>query len=466
MTQDFARKLIEPPDDETIAHLFAGRIAGIFWVDWREADDYMVELAAACLPAGNAMLPEWIDSKLHIRFRDQRTPVPLEFKPGEQDVTLLALNRALAPDFEIRYIKASDGGDTLAFMLMGRADWAELEAAFASKVDDAFGRLEAGSALFAHDSAPAPVVMAPAPPTRVTEALARVKEGRELAAQKKFSEAVALFDDVIQRFGDEQDSDEQDRERIRIRVLMALVAKGIALFDMNRLTDAIAAFDEADRRYGSDIDAGISDLVGTALFNRILSLKTLKRFAEEVTAVEEFDRRYGKETTGNVSELVSTALVNRAFSLGQLNRLAEQTLAYEQFVQRYEADPSPTITARVALALNGGAYSRMMRAKQNWADRETRTALLARALPDLRRALTICEEQRRVMILGNLGYALFLSGDEMGSARETQACLQLGGKAALAGQLADAAEHRLAKEDAEYEDMLQRLWKKLNPAGV
>lgn len=464
MNKDFARKLIEyAGDDKTTDRLFAEPIKGIFWVDWREADDDIIEMASACLPAGNDMRPEWIDDKLHIRFRDKLTLVPLAFKPGEQDVTLLTLNRALVPDFEIRMVKASDGGDTLAFILLENADWAELEAAYGSRVHDAFGRLEAGSALFAHDSTPAPAVAAPAAPTRAAEASARVTEARELASENRTNEAIAIYDDVVQRFGDENHA---EYASVKFSILIALISRGAAQNDANKIQDAIASYEEADRRFGDDTNRGTRDLICTALYYRTLCLKALARHAEEVTAIEELDKRYGTESSRDISEMVTAALVNRAYTLGVLNRLAEQALAYDQFVQRFESDPSPGIVAHVALALNGSAYSRMMNAKRDWGDRATRIALLAKAVPNLRRALTTCEEKRRVMILGNLGYALFLSGDEMGSARETQECLRLGGKAALDGQRSDAAAFRVAEVDAPYEEMLMRLWGKLSRAGV
>lgn len=55
---------------------------------------------------------------LHVNFAGRLTPVPLNNKPGEQDITLAALNRALQTAFELRWIRASDGGDTLAFQIL------------------------------------------------------------------------------------------------------------------------------------------------------------------------------------------------------------------------------------------------------------------------------------------------------------------------------------------------------------
>jgi hypothetical protein len=146
---EFARELIEHPGDFVTRRLFKG-VDGVFLVDWREADDDIITLAAKAMNAPD-LAPEWIDGKLNVKFRGKITPVPLQFKPGEQDKTLLALNKAISPEAEIRYVKASEGGDTAAFIPLGKGAWSELEAAFGSKVDDAFTRLDESTAIFAHD---------------------------------------------------------------------------------------------------------------------------------------------------------------------------------------------------------------------------------------------------------------------------------------------------------------------------
>jgi hypothetical protein len=146
MNENFARELIECPGKDVTQRLFDG-IEGVFWVDWREADERIITLAAEAIKASD-LTPEWIDGKLNVQFRGRLTRVDLEFKPGEQDTTLRTLNRAIAPELEIRFVKASDGGDTLAFMPLSKDAWFELEAAFGSRVDDAFTRLDESVSFF------------------------------------------------------------------------------------------------------------------------------------------------------------------------------------------------------------------------------------------------------------------------------------------------------------------------------
>jgi len=146
MNPGFARELIENPGEKTTRKLFDS-VAGIFWVDWREGSVDIVRLAAAAM-GESELTADWHDQTLRIRFRGQQTEVHIPAKPGEQDITLLALNRLVASEFEIRFVKASDGGDTLAFLPLTKQDWLEIDFAFGDRVAAAFGKVEAGSVFF------------------------------------------------------------------------------------------------------------------------------------------------------------------------------------------------------------------------------------------------------------------------------------------------------------------------------
>ncbi|MFZ6757920.1 polymorphic toxin-type HINT domain-containing protein [Undibacterium sp. Ji50W] len=146
MNKDFARKLIDDPSDQIIKQLFQG-VDGVFWVDWREADEAIIDLAAKLI--GNDELShEWHNDKLTVKFRGKLTEVPLKFEPGEQYITLATLHEAIYPEYEIRYIKASEGGDTTAFMILKKQTLFELDAEFDARVADALQKVERGSAHF------------------------------------------------------------------------------------------------------------------------------------------------------------------------------------------------------------------------------------------------------------------------------------------------------------------------------
>ena len=146
---DFAlvHALIASPGEATTRSLYKDRHAGLFWVDWREADDYIVKLAADAMGRKD-LSAQWQEDGLRIMFEGRTTPVPLEQKPGEQDITLAALNRALHPGFELRWVRASEGGDTLAFQILPAKGWQALEAHYGEAVAQAFARLDPSRPLF------------------------------------------------------------------------------------------------------------------------------------------------------------------------------------------------------------------------------------------------------------------------------------------------------------------------------
>lgn len=147
MNLAFVQALIATPGAATTNALFKQRHPGIFWVDWREADDDIVRLAAEALGRDD-LSAQWVDERFYIDFQGRRTAVPLECKPGEQDLTLAALNRALDPGYELRWIRASDGGDTLAFQILPRAAWQALQAHYGERVDAAFAPIDPDRPLF------------------------------------------------------------------------------------------------------------------------------------------------------------------------------------------------------------------------------------------------------------------------------------------------------------------------------
>src|ERR1035438_7030490 len=121
---------------------------------------------------------DWDDETLVIVWRGARIPVSLTKSPlttlaaspviavvdamlplsvsdallwpsrGDRHITLLALNRALSPDYEIRYVRASDD-DEPAFAPLAASDWIALNEQYGSAaVDIAFARLDEGRNLF------------------------------------------------------------------------------------------------------------------------------------------------------------------------------------------------------------------------------------------------------------------------------------------------------------------------------
>ena len=120
---DVLKKYIE---SESFEELSALNSQLIFWVDWREEDDAIVEYCEKCLNTGmlyTEMVYSGEDIFLTINYKGN----VFTEKIIDRDPTLIFLNRILQPDYEIRFCKGSDGSDTLAFLPLSKSEWLELE---------------------------------------------------------------------------------------------------------------------------------------------------------------------------------------------------------------------------------------------------------------------------------------------------------------------------------------------------
>jgi hypothetical protein len=112
-----------------------------FFVDRREDDADIIDTCGVIV--GEERLKSERDGdRLNIVSGGRRIPVPLTDSPDDPHITLLAINRALAPDYEVRYVWASHGSDTAGLLVLASAEWQALEAEFgAAGVDKVFLRL-------------------------------------------------------------------------------------------------------------------------------------------------------------------------------------------------------------------------------------------------------------------------------------------------------------------------------------
>jgi hypothetical protein len=145
-------------DDETAIDALLEDDQTVFWVDWREDDSDIVGYCEGVLQTGSltAELVEVdtpIGCDLFISYGGQRIRVPFINGPEDRHITLCALNQALAPDFEVRFCIDSNGSDTLAFLPLPVAKWAELEQRHGAAVSRHFYRFADRPNLFT-DSLP------------------------------------------------------------------------------------------------------------------------------------------------------------------------------------------------------------------------------------------------------------------------------------------------------------------------
>lgn len=84
---------------------------------------------------------EWREDVLIIIHEGNETRVPLDAGEGDRDFTIRALNDVLQPDYAIRMLVCSHGGNTVGFTALPTADWQSLESELSQAIDDNFVKL-------------------------------------------------------------------------------------------------------------------------------------------------------------------------------------------------------------------------------------------------------------------------------------------------------------------------------------
>lgn len=132
---------LKSPCDQTLDALWEDS-GSLFWVDWRDYDDAIVQYADGYLEDGDTVSAQVRDSSLErgfdmvITMGDKQVTVPYADSHADRDTTLIALSSILAPKYQLRWFMETLGGDTLAFCLLPAAAWEELEQEYTKPVVD------------------------------------------------------------------------------------------------------------------------------------------------------------------------------------------------------------------------------------------------------------------------------------------------------------------------------------------
>lgn len=146
MNRELITRLIESPTEDAIEALFDDKDS-VFWVDWREEDDAIVEYCESIIQTGN-LTSEVVDAdndagfEMYINYKDKRAKVPLAIGTEDRHITIVTLNEVLTPDFEVRFCIDSNGADTLAFLPLATGEWRELETQYGESLAKRFYKLQ------------------------------------------------------------------------------------------------------------------------------------------------------------------------------------------------------------------------------------------------------------------------------------------------------------------------------------
>ena len=175
--------------------------------------------------------------------------------------------------------------------------------------------------------------IAPHQPAAHAELAAELQQGRDLLTRGRAAEALAIYDNVLSRFG------EASEPALREQVARALVNKGITLRQLGRSEEEIAVYDSVISRFGEASEPALREQVAGALVINGFRLGRLGRSEEAVAVFDSVVSRFGEASEPALRERVARALVNKGFTLGQLGRSEEAVAVYNSVVSRFgEAD--------------------------------------------------------------------------------------------------------------------------------
>lgn len=127
--------------DRDIQALLSDR-ATVFHVDWREGLLDIVGLVGDRVPDGVLTIAALSDEELTLASGERTEVVVFSDSPADRNAILRASDRVLRPEYELRLCLDTQATDTLGFLCLSAAAWAELEEAHPSAVATRFRALD------------------------------------------------------------------------------------------------------------------------------------------------------------------------------------------------------------------------------------------------------------------------------------------------------------------------------------
>ena len=178
-------------------------------------------------------------------------------------------------------------------------------------------------------------------PLREQVAMALVNKGGALGALSRYDDAIAVFDDLLARFGSATEL------RLREQVAKALFNKAFALGALGRNDNAIAVYDDLFARFGSATELPLREPSAMALVNKGVALGALSRHDDAIAVFDDLLARFGSATELRLREPVAIALYNKGVALHALGRANDAILVCDDILARFGAATESALLEQV-----------------------------------------------------------------------------------------------------------------------
>ena len=168
------------------------------------------------------------------------------------------------------------------------------------------------------------------------------------------SYALALLDELIQKFDNETDKEIKEIKQI---VAKAMSWKGNALYyALDRDDDAVKAYDEFIEKFGNETDKEIKEIkrqVAEAMYDKGQCLRyDLDRKEDAVKAYDEFIEKFGNETDIEIKQKVAKAMYDKGQCLYYLDRDDDALKAYDDLIQKFSNETDEEIQKTIKEAID------------------------------------------------------------------------------------------------------------------
>ncbi len=183
-----------------------------------------------------------------------------------------------------------------------------------------------------------------------------------LAAAGSPAEGIVVADALIERARDTGNGLPRDR---RVLLAQSLVVKGAALFADDRYDEALAVFDDVIERFGDAVEPKLRREVTQALHVKVVALDRLGREEQSTQAFQFMLDRFGAEALLLFEEIVdhfadasepgqregvAAALYSKAMALGHVNREREALATLTELITCFDGELHGEIPLIVAKA--------------------------------------------------------------------------------------------------------------------
>lgn len=179
------------------------------------------------------------------------------------------------------------------------------------------------------------------------QALAVFQRGFTLAQLGRLEEALAVYEDVVTRFGWDHEPE------MCARVAKALLNKGVILGQLGRDEEELEIYSDMVARFGGADEVALREQVAKALVNKGVRLGRKGRNEEALAAYDEVVLHFGRDNASELREAVARAFLYKAQRLGQLGRGEAELAVYDDVVARIGGDAEVSLREHAAKALFG-----------------------------------------------------------------------------------------------------------------